>query len=187
MKCGIVRNCFFLTANAAIVDIEKTLPPRTRGGPERHAGGYFGHILTIKDFDLQVTGWCEEFQHGGASPQLDVNRVVVLGETSAFIFLLGTGIVPLAHDWTHTIHSSGSAINTQRPQWIRGPDRCLCLITETRVAMQGAAKIAAWRLLADGTNMTLPVLGQDVRVYCFALGSAQLRSTSKGRFPIGRF
>lgn len=94
----------------AIADIEKIFPAGTQGDASGLPVDIMGDMLVVLNSNLQAVWYWEAFQHDGGGSQLDIKRAAILGETCAPsgtpgcppIFLLGTGIAPLAHDWMHT-------------------------------------------------------------------------------------
>jgi arylsulfate sulfotransferase len=93
---------------AALVDIEKIFPPGTQGDTSGLPVDIIGDMVVVLDNNWQVVWYFDAFQHASGPPQLDITRAAVLGETCAAnqpgcppVFLLGTGIAPLAKDWLH--------------------------------------------------------------------------------------
>jgi len=67
-----------------------------------------GDAIIVLNQNWQVVWHWNAFQHDSGAPQLNINRAAVLGETCGVnqagcppMFLLGTGIAPLAKDWLH--------------------------------------------------------------------------------------
>jgi arylsulfate sulfotransferase len=88
--------------SVAIADIEKIYPAGTQGDTSGMPVDIIGDMLIVLDKNWQVAWYFDAFE------QMDVNRTAVLGETCATnqggcppVFLLGTGIATVAHDWLH--------------------------------------------------------------------------------------
>jgi arylsulfate sulfotransferase len=93
---------------ALLADVERIFPPGTQGSTSSLPVDIVGDAIIVLNQDWQVVWYFNAFQHDGGAPQLDINRAAVLGETCAVnqtgcppMFLLGTGIAPLANDWLH--------------------------------------------------------------------------------------
>jgi arylsulfate sulfotransferase len=116
---------------ALLADIERIFPPGTQGDTSGLPVDIVGDMIIVLDSNWQVAWYFDSFQHDGGGKQLDINRPAVLGETCNNatlgcppIFLLGSGIAPLAHDWLHANSlyyqsQDGSIIWSSRHQdWI---------------------------------------------------------------------
>ena len=98
---------------ALLADVEKIFPPGTQGDTSGLPVDIVGDTIIVLNQNWQVVWYFNAFQHDGGCPpsgpcQLDINRPAVLGETCVVnqpgcppMFLLGTGIAPLAKDWLH--------------------------------------------------------------------------------------
>jgi len=93
---------------ALLADIEKLFPAGTQGNTSGLPVDIIGDIIIVLDRNWQVVWYFDTFEHDSGAPQLDINRAAVLGETCMSftlgcppLFLLGTGIAPLANDWLH--------------------------------------------------------------------------------------
>ncbi len=93
---------------AALVSVEKILPPGTQGDTSGLPVDILGDMIIVLDGNWHVKWYFDTFEHDGGAPQLDINRPPVLGETCGInqsgcppILLLGPGIAPLARDWLH--------------------------------------------------------------------------------------
>jgi arylsulfate sulfotransferase len=99
---------------AVLADIEKVQPAGTQGNTTGLPVDIIGDIVIVLDKNWQVVWYFDTFEHdtgcptGGGQCQLDINRPPTLGETCQSstlgcppLFLLGTGIAPLAFDWLH--------------------------------------------------------------------------------------
>ena len=87
---------------AALASIEKIFPPGTQGDTSGLPVDIIGDMILVLNADWQVVWYWDAFQY------LDVSRAAVLGETCGInepgcpaVFLLGSGIAPLAKDWLH--------------------------------------------------------------------------------------
>ncbi len=94
--------------SAVIADVEKIYPPGTQGDPSGLPVDIIGNMIIVLDSNWQVVWYFDSFEHAGGAPQLDINRAAVSGETCSVdqlgcppVFLLGSGIAPLARDWLH--------------------------------------------------------------------------------------
>lgn len=94
--------------SAVIVDLEKIFPPGTQGDSSGLPVDIIGNMIVVLDQNWQAVWYFDTFEHAGGAPQLDINRAAVLGEACGVnqlgcppIFLLGSGIAPLAKDWLH--------------------------------------------------------------------------------------
>jgi arylsulfate sulfotransferase len=93
---------------AVMTDIEKIFQPGTQGDTSGLPVDIVGDMIVVLDANWQVSWYFDTFQHDGGAPQLDINRTAVLGETCYIgasscppMFLLGSGIAPIAKDWLH--------------------------------------------------------------------------------------
>ena len=93
---------------AVITDIEKIFPAGTQNNTSGLPVDIIGDMFIVLDTNWQVAWYWDSFQHDSGAPQLDINRPAVLGDTCINgqpgcppIFLLGSGIAPLANDWLH--------------------------------------------------------------------------------------
>ena len=101
---------------ALLVDVEEIFPPGTQGDTTGLPVDVMGDAIIVLNRDWQVVWYFNAFEHDSGCPvppatgpcQLDINRPAVLGETCAInqsgcppLYLLGTGIAPLAKDWLH--------------------------------------------------------------------------------------
>ena len=93
---------------ALLADVEQIFLPGTQGDTSGLPVDIVGDAIIVLNQDWQVVWYFNAFQHDSGPPQLDINRAAVLGETCIVnqggcppIFLLGTGIAPLAKDWLH--------------------------------------------------------------------------------------
>jgi arylsulfate sulfotransferase len=87
---------------AALASIEKIFPPGTQGDTSGLPVDIIGNMLLVMNANWQVVWYWDAFDY------LDVSRAAILGETCGIgesgcppVFLLGTGIAPLAPDWLH--------------------------------------------------------------------------------------
>ena len=94
--------------SVVIADVEKIYPAGTQGDTSGLPVDIIGNMIVVLDENWQVVWYFDAFEHAGGSPQLDINRAAVLGETCDSnqlgcppVFLLGSGIAPLARDWLH--------------------------------------------------------------------------------------
>lgn len=112
----------------AFADIEKIYPAGIQGDTTGLPVDIVGDIYIVMDRNLQVKWAWESFLHAGGGTQLDINRGPVLGETCPgggcpTLFLLGSGIAPLAHDWLHSNSAylypdGGLAISMRHQDWV---------------------------------------------------------------------
>ncbi len=96
---------------AAFVDIEKIFPPGTQGDTSGLPVDILGDMIVVLDTNWQVQWYWDSFDPGGGGngySKLPVSSAAILGEDCGAstpgcppIFLLGSGIAPLAHDWLH--------------------------------------------------------------------------------------
>jgi arylsulfate sulfotransferase len=93
---------------AVLVDIEKIYPAGTQGNNSGLPVDIIGDMIVVLDTNWNAKWYFDTFEHATGAPQLDINRPAVLGETCGPktggcppMFLLGTGIAPLANDWLH--------------------------------------------------------------------------------------
>jgi hypothetical protein len=93
---------------ALLADIEKIFPPGTQGDPSGLPVDIVGDMIILLNAEWQVVWYFDAFEHDGGAPQLEIDRPAVLGETCAAaqagcppMFLLGSGMAPLAYDWLH--------------------------------------------------------------------------------------
>jgi len=96
---------------AVLLDVEKIFPAGTQGDTSTLPVDVIGDMIIVLDTNWQVQWYWDSFDPAGGGngyPQLPVSRTAVLGETCGNdtagcppIFLLSTGIAPLAHDWLH--------------------------------------------------------------------------------------
>jgi arylsulfate sulfotransferase len=96
---------------AALMDLEKILPAGTQGDTSGKPVDIIGDMIVVLDTNWQVVWYWDSFDpsHGGNGyPELPVSRTAVLGETCGAstsgcppLFLLGSNIASLAHDWLH--------------------------------------------------------------------------------------
>jgi hypothetical protein len=94
---------------AVLTDIERIFPAGTQGDTSGLPVDIVGDMILVLDTNWQVQWYFDTFQHDGGGGQLDINRPAVLGETCVNgqpgcppMFLLGSGIAPLAKDWLHS-------------------------------------------------------------------------------------
>ena len=94
---------------AVLVAVEKIFPPGTQGDTTGLPVDVVGDMIIVLNSNWQVVWYFDTFQHAGGAPQLDINRAAVLGETCTAplfagcpqLFLLTSGISPVATDWLH--------------------------------------------------------------------------------------
>jgi len=96
---------------AALVDIEKIFPAGTQGDTSGLPVDIIGDMIIVFNSNWQAVWYWDVFDPNGGGqgyPQLPVTRTAPLGETCGVssagcppMFLLGTDIAPLAHDWLH--------------------------------------------------------------------------------------
>jgi len=96
---------------AALVDLEKIFPAGTQGDTSGLPVDIVGDMILVLDANWQIVWYWDVFDpadggHGYA--QMPVSRTAILLDTCGTgtfgcppIFLLGSGIAPLAHDWLH--------------------------------------------------------------------------------------
>ena len=84
------------------------MPPGTQGDTSGLPVDVIGDMIVVLDTNWQVVWYFDTFQHDSGSPQLDINRAAVLGETCAAngqgcppVSLLGHGVASSAKDWLH--------------------------------------------------------------------------------------
>ena len=87
---------------AALASVEKIFPPGTQGDTSGLPVDIIGDMIVVMDSNWQVVWYWDAFEW------LNTNQAGILGETCAAnqagcppMFLLGTGIAPLARDWLH--------------------------------------------------------------------------------------
>jgi len=87
---------------AALASIEKIFPPGTQDDTSGLPVDIIGNMILVMDANWQVVWYWDAFDY------LNVDRAAILGETCGIgesgcppMFLLGTGIAPLAKDWLH--------------------------------------------------------------------------------------
>jgi arylsulfate sulfotransferase len=120
---------------AVIADIEKIFPPGTQGDTSGLPVDIIGDMIIVLNTQWQVVWYFDTFQHDSGSPQLDINRPAILGETCVPMqqgcppmYLLTTGIAPKAKDWLHANSlyywpQDGSIIWSSRHQdWVMKVD-----------------------------------------------------------------
>jgi hypothetical protein len=96
---------------AALIDIERIFPPGTQGDPSGLPVDIIGDMIIVMDTDWRVQWYWDAFDPAGGGngyPLLPVSSTAVLAETCGSntagcppVFLLGSTIAPLAHDWLH--------------------------------------------------------------------------------------
>jgi hypothetical protein len=96
---------------AALIDVERIFPAGTQGDASGDPVDIIGDMIVVLNANWQVVWYWDVFDPGNGGqgyPQLPVTQTAPLGETCGTstsgcppIFLLGTGIAPLAHDWLH--------------------------------------------------------------------------------------
>ena len=98
--------------SAALVDVEKIFPAGTQGDTTGLPVDIIGDMIVVLDQNWNAVWYWDAFDplHGGNGyRQLPVSRTAVLDETCAegnplclYLFLLGPGVAPNAHDWLHS-------------------------------------------------------------------------------------
>jgi hypothetical protein len=96
---------------AALLDLEKIFPAGTQGDTSPDPVDIIGDMIVVLDTNWQVVWYWDVFDPangGNGYPKLPVSRTAVLGNTCTAsssgcppMFLLGSNIAPLAHDWLH--------------------------------------------------------------------------------------
>jgi len=96
---------------AVLVDIEKIFPPGTQGDTSGLPVDIIGDMIIILNANWQAVWFWDSFDPAGGGngyTELPVSRTAVLGETCGAatpgcppMFLLSSGVAPLAHDWIH--------------------------------------------------------------------------------------
>ena len=96
---------------AALVDVERIFPAGTQGDTSGLPVNVIGDMILVLNTNWQVVWYWDTFDPangGNGYPLLPVSQTAPLKETCGSnsngcppIFLLGTGIAPLAHDWLH--------------------------------------------------------------------------------------
>ena len=96
---------------AALMDIEKIFPAGTQGDTSGLPVDIIGDMIVVLDANWKVAWYWDAFDPkngGNGYAQLPVSQAAILGETCESntpgcppVFLLGSGIAPLAHDWLH--------------------------------------------------------------------------------------
>jgi len=94
-----------------LASIERIYPPGTQGDTSGLPVDILGDMLIILDSDWQPIWYFDLFDPAGGGngyPQMPISRTAVLNETCGAsqdgcppMYLLGTGISPLGHDWIH--------------------------------------------------------------------------------------
>lgn len=126
---------------AVLLDVERIFPAGTQGNTSGLPVDVIGDMIIVLDGNWQVKWYWDSFApaRGGLGyARLPVSRAAVLGETCGTstpgcppIFLLSSGVAPVAHDWLHanslyywpnsggTAHDKGDLIWSSRHQdWI---------------------------------------------------------------------
>jgi arylsulfate sulfotransferase len=96
---------------AALLDTEKIFPPGTQGDTSGLPVDVIGDMIVVMDTNWQVQWYWDSFDPAGGGngySKLPVSRAALLAETCGTntagcppVFLLGTGVAPLAKDWLH--------------------------------------------------------------------------------------
>jgi hypothetical protein len=96
---------------AALLDIEKIFPAGTQGDTSGKPVDIIGDMILVLDTNWQIVWYWDVFDPAGGGhgyAQMPVSRTAILLDTCGTgtfgcppIFLLGSGIAPLAHDWLH--------------------------------------------------------------------------------------
>ena len=96
---------------AALLDIERIYPTGTQGDTQGLPVDIIGDMIIVMNSNWQVVWYWDAFDpnNGGQGyPQLPITQTAPMGETCGNstsgcppMFLLGSNISPLAHDWLH--------------------------------------------------------------------------------------
>ncbi len=98
--------------SAALVDVEKIFPAGTQGDTSGLPVDIIGDMIVVLDPNWNVVWYWDAFDPldgGNGYPQIPVSRSAVLNEecpqgypACLYLFLLGPGVAPDAHDWLHS-------------------------------------------------------------------------------------